>query len=105
MGSIDAMKKGSDDRYFGAGTQIKVAQGVSGTVQDKGPLRQYIPYLVQGMRHGLQDIGVKSVKIAQEFLYDGQLRFEIRSPAAQREGGVHAGTGLHSFEKKLFPCN
>merc|ERR1719388_450667 len=57
MGSIDAMKKGSDDRYFGDKAQVKVAQGVCGTVQDKGPLEVYIPYLTQGMKHGLQDIG------------------------------------------------
>merc|ERR1719460_2614884 len=86
MGSIDAMKKGSDDRYFGTKTTVKVAQGVSGTVQDKGPLKRYVPYLTQGMKHGLQDIGAKSLDKLQEALYAGKLRFEIRSPAAQREG-------------------
>jgi len=99
MGSIDAMKKGSDDRYFGTTSSIKVAQGVSGTVQDKGSIHRYIPYLTQGIRHGMQDIGSKSVEELQGMLQRGQLRFELRSAAAQREGGVH---GLHSFERKLF---
>jgi len=99
MGSIDAMKKGSDDRYFGANTQVKVAQGVCGTVQDKGPIEAYIPYLTQGVKHGMQDIGCRNLQVLHDMLYSGHLRFEIRSPAAQREGGVH---GLHSFEKKLF---
>lgn len=97
MGSI--MKKSPNDRYFGAPGEIQLARGVTGTVQDKGPLHNYIPYLTQGMRHGLQDIGALSVTIVHEQLYAGKVRFEIRSPAAQREGGVH---GLHSFEKKLF---
>jgi len=99
MGSIDAMKKGSDDRYFGASTSVKVAQGVSGTVQDKGSLHQYVPYLCQGIKHGMQDLGANSAEKLREMLSTGQLRFELRSPAAQREGGVH---GLHSFERKLF---
>merc|ERR1719420_1587734 len=89
MGSIEAMKKGSDDRYFGNTTTVKVAQGVSGSVQDKGSLRVSLPYLMQGVKHGLQDMGARSVAGLQEMLYSGQLRLEIRSAAAQREGGVH----------------
>merc|ERR1712194_187359 len=99
MGSIDAMKKGSDDRYFGATSTMKVAQGVSGTVQDKGSIHRYLPYLCQGLRHGMQDMGARSVDELQRQLNAGELRFELRSAAAQREGGVH---GLHSFERKLF---
>merc|ERR1712187_662690 len=99
MGSIDAMKKGSDDRYFGSKASVKVAQGVSGSVQDKGSIHRYLPYLVQGLKHGMQDIGSPSVCKLRNMLYSGHMRFELRSAAAQREGGVH---GLHNFERKLF---
>jgi IMP dehydrogenase len=105
MGSLEAMTKGSESRYvwedvsMAAVSAIKVAQGVSGAVQDKGTLRRYFPYLMQGVRHGLQDAGCRSVTEAQERLYNDKLRFEIRSPAAQAEGGVH---GLHSFQKRLY---
>merc|ERR1719168_424501 len=84
MGSIEAMKKGSDDRYFGNACTVKVAQGVSGTVQDKGSLHRYVPYLVQGLKHGMQDIGATSVEDLRRQLHSGELRFELRSPAAQR---------------------
>jgi IMP dehydrogenase len=108
MGSLEAMDKGSEKRYVwdenkqmtGTGVAaVKVAQGVSGAVQDKGTLRRYIPYLMQGVRHGLQDAGIQSLSEAREKLYSGKIRFEIRSPAAQKEGGVH---GLHSYQKRLY---
>jgi IMP dehydrogenase len=102
MGSIEAMSKGSEKRYVwenASAHSVKVAQGVSGAVQDKGTLLRYIPYLVQGVKHGMQDAGVQSLDEAWDKLYGDQLRFEIRSPAAQKEGGVH---GLHSYQKRLF---
>jgi IMP dehydrogenase len=101
MGSLEAMQKGGEKRYVwdDTATTVKVAQGVSGAVQDKGTLRRYIPYLMQGVRHGLQDAGCSSVEEAREMLYADKLRFEIRSPAAQSEGGVH---GLHSYQKRLY---
>jgi IMP dehydrogenase len=108
MGSLEAMDKGSEKRYVWEDTKkmtgtgvaaVKVAQGVSGAVPDKGTLRRYIPYLMQGVRHGLQDAGLKSLDEAKEKLYNGKVRFEIRSPAAQKEGGVH---GLHSYQKRLY---
>lgn len=101
MGSLEAMNQGGEKRYVWdtAATAVKVAQGVSGAVTDKGTLRRYVPYLMQGVRHGLQDAGIKSLTEARSKLYSNTLRFEIRSPAAQKEGGVH---GLHSYQKRLY---
>lgn len=97
MGSIEAMSKGSEKRYFASGAAVKVAQGVSGAVVDKGSLKRYLPYIVQGVRFGLQDVGVKSIEELHRCVSEGTVKFELRSPAAQREGGVHS---LHSYEKR-----
>ncbi len=78
---------------------LPIASGVSGAVVDKGPLNRYFPYICQSIRHGLQDMGTKSLVIVWDRLYKGQLRFELRSPSAQREGGVH---DLHSFSQILY---
>ncbi len=80
-------------------TPFRLASGVSGAVIDKGPLVRYFPYLCQSVRHGLQDMGAVSLTVMWEQLYGSSLRFEVRSPSAQREGGVH---DLHSFQQRLY---
>jgi len=101
MGSIDAMqsKGGSADRYFSETSAVRVAQGVSGSVVDKGSLKRYLPYLTTGLKHSLQDMGHKSLNALWQALYDGRLRFELRTAGAQVEGGVH---DLHSYQRKDF---
>lgn len=89
MASLDAMKAGGNKRYFTEAQDVKVAQGVSGFVQDRGSMFDLVAYLSQGLRLAFQDAGVRSVTALHKALEDGTLRFELRSPSAQREGGVH----------------
>ncbi|KAK7324134.1 hypothetical protein VNO77_27656 [Canavalia gladiata] len=99
MGSLEAMTKGSDARYLGDTAKLKIAQGVVGAVKDKGSVLNFIPYTLQAVRQGFQDIGASSIQSAHDLLRSRVLRLEVRSGAAQVEGGVH---GLVSYEKKYF---
>lgn len=114
MGSIDAMedkkasKGNSKDskasnagaaRYFSEKDRVLVAQGVSGSVLDRGSVTKFVPYLIAGIQHSLQDIGVRNIRELHEGVSNKTVRFEMRSGSAQAEGNVH---GLHSFEKKLY---
>ena len=99
MASLEAMKKGGGKRYFSQDTKIRVAQGVSGSVVDKGSLFDYIPYLIQGLKHSFQDIGKRNIQELHEALHNEELRFEGRSMSAQIEGGVH---NMHSYKEPKY---
>lgn len=99
MASLEAMEKGGEKRYFADEAKIKVAQGVSGAVVDKGSLFDYVQYLIQGLKHSLQDMGARSVGHLHELLYSGNLRFEMRSLSAQIEGGVH---DMYSYKEPKY---
>jgi len=99
MASMEAMEAGGSKRYFAEDAKIIVAQGVSGAVMDKGSMNDYAPYLLQGLKHSFQDMGVRNVKILHEKLYSKELRFEIRSAMAQREGHVH---DMYSYKEPQF---
>ena len=94
MASLEAMKAGGDKRYFNSESNVKVAQGVSGSVPDRGSIFNLIPYLSQGLRLSFQDMGITSLKNLHECLQNSTLRFERRTESAQKQGSVH---GLHSF--------
>jgi IMP dehydrogenase len=99
MGSLEAMKKGSETRYHSDTQTIKIAQGVAGTVRDKGSVRGIVPFLLQAAKQGFQDLGARSLDDARARLYSGDQRLEVRTNAALKEGNVH---DMHSYIKQRW---
>mmetsp|Transcript_59325 Transcript_59325/g.123964 ORF Transcript_59325/g.123964 Transcript_59325/m.123964 type:complete len:551 (-) Transcript_59325:308-1960(-) len=90
MGSKEAMEKGSSTRYLMSSKEaIKVEQGVSGAVADKGSLHYFLPHLHMCLRQALQDIGLTSIDELHQGVQRGDVFFEKRTTAAQSEGRVH----------------
>ena len=84
MGSIDAMREGSSDRYFQDQSSKLVPEGIVGRVPFKGPVTESIYQLVGGLRSGMGYCGCATVDELRELA-----QFVRISPAGLRESHVH----------------
>ena len=84
MGSIDAMKKGSSDRYFQEKSKKLVPEGIVGRVSYRGKVGDTLYQFIGGLRSGMGYTG--SATVAD--LYEKAKLVQI-SPAGLRESHVH----------------
>jgi len=87
MGSIEAMKKGSKDRYYQSEAienDKLVPEGIVGRVPYKGSLSASIFQLVGGLRAGMGYVGCQTIEELRE-----KARFVKITAAGLRESHVH----------------
>ncbi|MBW1935815.1 MAG: IMP dehydrogenase [Deltaproteobacteria bacterium] len=87
MGSIEAMKEGSRDRYFQESIETNqklVPEGIVGRVPYRGPLADTVYQLVGGLRAGMGYLGCRNIGELQT-----KPRFMQITAAGLREGHVH----------------
>ncbi len=87
MGSIEAMKKGSKDRYYQEETEEGdklVPEGIVGRVPYRGSLSANIFQLLGGLKAGMGYVGCRTLEDLRE-----KARFVKISPAGLRESHVH----------------
>ncbi len=87
MGSLEAMKKGSKDRYFQTDVENEkklVPEGIEGRVPHRGSLSSSIYQLVGGLRAGMGYVGCKSI---EELRKNGE--FIKITPSGLKESHVH----------------
>ncbi|MGM0477756.1 MAG: IMP dehydrogenase [Bacteroidota bacterium] len=68
MGSIEAMERGSKDRYFQADEEDSnklVPEGISGRVPYKGHLKEVVYQIIGGLRSGMGYCGAASIQTLQ----------------------------------------
>ena len=87
MGSIEAMREGSRDRYFQEETDTDkklVPEGIVGRVPYRGPLAETIYQLVGGLRAGMGYLGTRNIAELRN-----KPRFMKITAAGLRESHVH----------------
>ncbi len=87
MGSLEAMKKGSKDRYFQTHVESEaklVPEGIEGRVPYRGPLSVMIFQLVGGLKSGMGYVGARDIADLQK-----RAKFMRSTAAGLKESHVH----------------
>ena len=87
MGSLEAMKKGSKDRYYQTEQESDdklVPEGIVGRVPYRGTLSGNIHQLIGGLKAGMGYVGCRTIQELRE-----KARFVKISAAGMRESHVH----------------
>ncbi len=87
MGSLEAMKQGSKDRYFQEEVELEsklVPEGIVGRVPYKGMLSMVIQQLVGGLRAGMGYVGARTIPELKE-----KAEFIQITQAGLKESHVH----------------
>lgn len=87
MGSLDAMKAGSKDRYYlgeDESDEDLIPEGIVGRVPYKGTIGENINQLVGGLKAGMGYVGARTIEEVRE-----KARFVKISPAGLKESHVH----------------
>ena len=87
MGSLEAMKEGSKDRYFQEEADLEkklVPEGIVGRVPYRGPLADTVYQLVGGLKAGMGYLGCHNIEALQD-----EPNFVQITPAGLRESHVH----------------
>jgi len=87
MGSLEAMKKGSKDRYYQGEDEVAdklVPEGIVGRVPYRGLLSANIHQLVGGLKAGMGYVGCRDLKTLRQ-----KARFMKVTAAGLRESHVH----------------
>jgi IMP dehydrogenase len=84
MGSIAAMKAGSNDRYFQEKNQKLVPEGIEGRVPYKGSVADTVYQMLGGLRAGMGYCGAKNLEVLRR-----DSRFVRMTAAGLRESHPH----------------
>ncbi len=87
MGSVEAMRKGSSDRYYQKDTEEDdelVPEGIVGRIPYRGTVKENITQMIGGLKAGMGYVGAESIQELQE-----KAQFVKITSAGLKESHVH----------------